>query len=156
LGLILICMTLYYSVFGIIANLTLGMNLILLIAGMSLLGSTLTLPGIAGIVLTLGMAVDANVLIFERIREELRLGMSPHASIQRGFEYAFSTIVDSNLTTLIAGVILFAIGEGAIRGFAITLCLGILTSLLTATTGSRILVHILYRKRTVKHLHIGA
>src|SRR4029079_9339865 len=105
--LILVFMTAYYSVFGIIANVVLFFNLVLLLALMSSIGATLTLPGIAGIVLTLGMAVDASVLIFERIREELRNGMSPHASIQRGFEHAFATIVDSNLTTLIVGLILY-------------------------------------------------
>lgn len=156
LGLVLIFMGLYYSVFGLIANIALLANLILLVALMSLIGATLTLPGIAGIVLTLGMAVDANVLIFERIREELRLGMSPQASIHRGFEYAFTTIIDSNLTTLIVGIILFAIGTGPVKGFAVTLCLGILTSLLTATTGSRALVHLLYgNKRSIKHISVG-
>ncbi len=113
MGLVLVFMVMYYSVFGLIADLALIANLILLVALMSLIGATLTLPGIAGIVLTLGMAVDANVLIFERIREELRLGMSPQASIHRGFEFAFATIIDSNLTTLIVGIILFAVGFGS-------------------------------------------
>jgi len=155
LGLVLLFMTLYYSVFGMIANLALLANLILLLAIMSIIGATLTLPGIAGIVLTLGMAVDANVLIFERIREELRLGMSPKASIVRGFEYAFATIIDSNLTTLIVGVILFAVGTGAVKGFAVTLCIGILTSLLTATTGSRALVELLYGGRSIRRVRVG-
>lgn len=155
LGLILIFMTFYYSVFGMIANIALMANLILLIALMSLISATLTLPGIAGIVLTLGMAVDANVLIFERIREEMRLGMSPKASIHRGFEYAFATILDSNLTTLIVGVILFAVGTGPVKGFAVTLCIGILTSLLTATTGSRALVELLYGVRSTRRIRIG-
>lgn len=153
--LVLVFMTLYYSVFGLIANVALLANLVLLLALMSLIGATLTLPGIAGIVLTLGMAVDANVLIFERIREELRLGMSPHASIQRGFQYAFATIIDSNLTTLIVGVVLFSMGTGPVKGFAVTLCIGILTSLLTATTGSRALVQLLYGGRSVKHIRVG-
>ncbi len=155
LGLVLIFMAVYYSVFGIIADIALLANLVLLLAIMSLIGATLTLPGIAGIVLTLGMAVDANVLIFERIREELRLGMSPKASIVRGFEYAFATIIDSNLTTLIVGVVLFAIGSGPVKGFAVTLCIGILTSLLTATTGSRALVEFLYGGRSIKHVRVG-
>ena len=137
------------------ADIALVVNLILLLAIMSLIGATLTLPGIAGIVLTLGMAVDANVLIFERIREELRLGLSAQASIQRGFEYAFSTIIDSNLTTLIVGIILFTMGSGPIKGFAVTLCIGILTTLLTATMGSRALVHLFYGGRTLKRVRVG-
>jgi preprotein translocase subunit SecD len=155
MALVLVFMMMYYSVFGLVANIALIANLILLVALMSLIGATLTLPGIAGIVLTLGMAVDANVLIFERIREELRLGLSPQASIHRGFEYAFATIIDSNLTTLIVGVILFAVGSGPVKGFAVTLCLGILTSLLTATTGSRALVNLLYSKRNIKRIRVG-
>lgn len=155
MGLVLVFMAIYYSVFGLIADLALIANLILLVALMSLIGATLTLPGIAGIVLTLGMAVDANVLIFERIREELRLGMSPQASIHRGFGCAFATIVDSNLTTLIVGVILFAVGTGPVKGFAVVLCLGILTSLFTATTGSRALVSLLYGKRSIKRVRVG-
>lgn len=155
LGLVMLFMALYYSMFGILADIALVVNLILLLAIMSLIGATLTLPGIAGIVLTLGMAVDANVLIFERIREELRLGLSAQASIQRGFEYAFSTIIDSNLTTLIVGIILFTMGSGPIKGFAVTLCIGILTTLLTATMGSRALVHLFYGGRTLKRVRVG-
>lgn len=155
LALVLAFMAVYYSVFGIIADIALLANLVLLLAIMSLIGATLTLPGIAGIVLTLGMAVDANVLIFERIREEMRLGMSPKASIVRGFEYAFATIIDSNLTTLIVGIVLFAIGSGPVKGFAVTLCIGILTSLLTATTGSRALVELLYGGRSIKRVRVG-
>lgn len=155
LGLVLVFMTFYYSVFGVIANLALLANLIFLLALMSLIGATLTLPGIAGIVLTLGMAVDANVLIFERIREELRLGLSPKNSIHRGFQYAFATIIDSNLTTLIVGVILFSVGTGPVKGFAVTLCIGILTSLLTATMGSRALVELLYGGRNIKRIRVG-
>lgn len=155
LGLVLVFMAFYYSVFGMIANVALVANLVLLVAIMSLIGATLTLPGIAGIVLTLGMAVDANVLIFERIREELRLGMSPRVSIHHGFEYAFATIIDSNLTTLIVGVILFAVGTGPVKGFAVTLCIGILTSLLTATMGSRALVELLYGGRNIKRVNVG-
>lgn len=153
--LILVFMTAYYSVFGIIANIALFLNLILLLALMSLVGATLTLPGIAGIVLTLGMAVDANVLIFERIREELRRGMGPHASIKSGFEHAFATILDSNLTTLIVGIILYAVGTGPVKGFAVTLSLGILTSLLTAVTATRAIVELIYGKRQVKKLLVG-
>lgn len=153
--LILGFMTVYYSVFGIIANIALFFNLILLLALMSLIGATLTLPGIAGIVLTLGMAVDANVLIFERIREELRNKCAPRLSIQRGFEHAFATILDSNLTTLIVGVILYMIGTGPVKGFAVTLSLGILTSLLTAVTATRALVELVYGKPQVKRLAVG-
>jgi preprotein translocase subunit SecD len=153
--LILTFMTFYYSLFGVIANIALFFNLILLLAFMSLIGATLTLPGIAGIVLTLGMAVDANVLIFERIREELRNGMAPHSSIKRGFDSAFATILDSNLTTLIVGVILYIVGTGPVKGFAVTLSLGILTSLFTAVTATRALVELVYGKRQVKTLLVG-
>lgn len=153
--LIVVFMTAYYSLFGVIANIVLFFNLILLLALMSLIGATLTLPGIAGIVLTLGMAVDASVLIFERIREELRNGMTPQASIQRGFEHAFATIVDSNLTTLIVGLILYAVGTGPVKGFAVTLSLGILTSLFTAVIGTRAIVELIYGKRQVKKLAVG-
>lgn len=155
LSLVLLFMTFYYSVFGVIANLALLLNLVLLVALMSLIGATLTLPGIAGIVLTLGMAVDANVLIFERIREEIRSGMSPQASIHRGFEHAFSTIVDANLTTLIVGVILFAIGTGPVKGFAVTLSIGILTSMFTAITGTRAMVNFVYGGKPIKRLLVG-
>lgn len=153
--LILVFMTVYYSLFGIIANIALFLNLVLLLALMSLIGATLTLPGIAGIVLTLGMAVDANVLIFERIREELRNGSGPHASITRGFEHAFATILDSNLTTLIVGIILYSVGTGAVKGFAVTLSLGILTSLFTSVTATRAIVELVYGKRQVKKLLVG-
>lgn len=153
--LIVVFMTVYYSLFGVIANVVLLFNLILLLALMSLIGATLTLPGIAGIVLTLGMAVDASVLIFERIREELRNGMTPHASIQRGFEHAFATIVDSNLTTLIVGLILYAVGTGPVKGFAVTLSLGILTSLFTSVIGTRAIVELIYGNRQVKKLAVG-
>lgn len=144
LSLVVIFMGIYYSVFGIIANVALLLNLVFLVAIMSLIGATLTLPGIAGIVLTMGMAVDANVLIFERIREELRLGLSPQASIQHGFKHALSTIIDSNLTTLIVGIILFAVGSGPVKGFAVTLSIGIITSLFTAITATKAMVYLLY------------
>lgn len=157
LSLVVIVMLLYYSLFGLIANIALFLNLILLIAGMSIIGATLTLPGIAGIVLTLGMAVDANVLIFERIREEMQHNSSILACIRRGFEFALATIIDSNLTTLIVGVILFFIGTGPIKGFAVVLSLGILTSLFTATTCTNAMVGLLYEgKNRLKKIYIGA
>lgn len=157
-GLLLVLgfMAAYYRGFGLIANVALVANLVLLLAIMSIIGATLTLPGIAGIVLTLGMAVDANVLIFERIREELRLGVPPLSSIQKGFHGAFNTIIDSNLTTLIAGLVLFFIGSGPVKGFAVTLCIGILTSLYTAVTGSQLLIALIFNKpRPIKKLSIG-
>lgn len=153
--LIVIFMALYYSVFGIIADIALTLNLLLIVAILSMLGATLTLPGIAGIVLTVGMAVDANVLIFERIREELRNGVTVQASIHAGFERAFSTIVDANVTTLIVAVVLFSVGSGPIKGFAITLCIGILTSMFTAITFTRGLVNFIYGGKIGKKLAIG-
>lgn len=155
MALVVVAMLLYYSFFGLIANFALAINVVLLIALLSLIGATLTLPGMAGIVLTVGMAVDANVLIFERIREELRNGMSAQAAIHSGFERALSTIVDANLTTLIVGIILFCVGTGPVKGFAITLCLGIMTSMLTAITMTRAMVNFAYGGRSVKHLRIG-
>ena len=133
-------MTFAYGLFGIFAVIAVGLNVLLIIAVMSILGSTLTLPGIAGIVLTIGMAVDANVLIYERMREELRNGKSTIAALDAGFDRAFATIVDSNLTTLVAGIVMFWLGSGPIRGFAITLSLGILTTVFTAFTVTRLLV----------------
>jgi len=153
--LVLVFMALYYRTFGLIADVALFMNLVLLVAVCSMIGVTMTLPGIAGIVLTLGMAVDANVLIFERIREELRLGTPIQASIKSGYEKAFSTIVDANVTTLIAAVVLFSIGSGAIKGFAVTLTIGLLTSMFTAITGSRALVNYIYGGKRLKSLPIG-
>ena len=155
MGLILILMLAYYRFFGLIADIALLLNLILLVALLSIIDATLTLPGIAGIVLTVGMAVDANVLIYERIREELRHGLSPQAAIHAGYERAFSTILDANLTTLIVAVILFAIGTGPIRGFAVTLSLGLLTSMLTGITYTRAIVNWWYGGRNVKKLSIG-
>jgi preprotein translocase subunit SecD len=148
LALVLVFMLVYYRVFGLAANLALAANLVLLVAVMSLLGATLTLPGIAGIVLTVGMAVDANVLIFSRIREELASGMPPHSAIKRGYEHAFTTILDANVTTLIVAVILFAIGSGPVKGFAVTLSIGILTSMFTAIMGTRAIVNLIYGGRT--------
>jgi preprotein translocase subunit SecD len=149
-------MIIYYQVFGIVADLVLLANVILLGALLSMLHVALSLPGIAGIILTVGMAVDANVLIYERIREELRNGVSPQASIKAGFEKAFSAILDSNVTTFIAGVVLFVFGTGAIKGFAIVLSIGILTSMFTALMGSRALLTLMFGgKRKITKLAIG-
>jgi preprotein translocase subunit SecD len=144
---VVVFMLIYYRLFGMIANAALFANLVLVAALLSLLQAVLTLPGIAGIVLTVGMAVDANVLIFERIREELRNGNSPQASIAAGYNKAFSSIIDANITTLIAAVVLFTFGTGAIRGFAVTLSLGILTSLFTSIIGTRAVVNLIYGSR---------
>ncbi|MDD9871408.1 MAG: protein translocase subunit SecD [Gammaproteobacteria bacterium] len=152
--LVLIFMVLYYRLFGMVANTALFVNLVLIVAVLSLLQATLTLPGVAGIVLTVGMAVDANVLIFERIREEIRNGNSPQASIHLGYDKAFSTIVDANLTTLIAAIVLFNFGTGPIKGFAITLSIGILTSMFTAIVGTRGVVNLVYGGRRVRRLAI--
>jgi preprotein translocase subunit SecD len=154
LSLVLVFMAVYYRVFGLIANLALVVNLVLIVAIMSLLGATLTMPGIAGIVLTVGMAVDANVLIFERIREEIRVGNSPQASIHSGYDKALSTIVDANITTLIAAVVLFSFGTGPVKGFAVTLTIGIITSMFTAIIGSRALINLIYGGRRLNQLAI--
>ncbi len=153
--LVVVFMALYYRVFGLVADLALFANLVLIIALLSLLQASLTLPGIAGIVLTVGMAVDANVLIFERIREELANGNSPQASIRAGYEKAFSTIADANITTLIAAMVLFSFGTGPIKGFAITLALGIITSMFTAIIGTRAVINLIYGYRQVSSLAIG-
>ncbi|MDN3610835.1 protein translocase subunit SecD [Vibrio ostreicida] len=146
---------LYYRKFGFIANMALMVNLVLIIGVMSMIpGATMTLPGIAGIVLTVGMAVDANVLIFERIREELRDGRNPQQAIHQGYANAFSTIADANITTLITAIILFAVGTGAIKGFAVTLSIGILTSMFTAIIGTRCVVNLLYGGKRVNKLSI--
>jgi preprotein translocase subunit SecD len=153
--LVLVFMALYYRVFGLIADLALFANMVLLISLLSMLGATLTMPGIAGIVLTVGMAVDANVLIFERIREELRNGNTPQASIRAGYDKAFSTIADANITTLIAAFVLFLFGTGPIKGFAVTLSLGIVTSMFTAIMGTRAVVNLVYGgKKRIKRLAI--
>ncbi|NND64818.1 MAG: protein translocase subunit SecD [Gammaproteobacteria bacterium] len=152
---VVIFMLFYYQVFGLFADLALLGNLVFIVALLSLFQAALTLPGIAGILLTVGMAVDANVLIFERIREELRNGNSPQASIHAGYEKAFSSIADANVTTLIAALVLFFFGTGPIRGFAVTLSLGIITSMFTAIIGTRALVNWIYGGRSVKRLHIG-
>jgi preprotein translocase subunit SecD len=152
---VLFFMALYYKVFGLVADLVLIANVVLLTALLSLMHATLSLPGIAGIILTVGIAVDANVLIYERIREELRKGVTPQAAIRAGFDKAFSAIADSNITTLIAGVVLWVFGTGAIKGFAVVLTLGIATSMFTSLMGSRALVTLMYgRKRKVARLAI--
>lgn len=153
-SLVLIFTVIYYRAFGVIACLALTTNLVLLVALLSMLQATLTMPGIAGIVLTVGMAVDANVLIFERIREELRAGNSPQASIRAGYEKAFSSIADANITTLIAAVVLFGFGTGPIKGFAVTLSLGIATSMFTAIMGTRAVVNLVYGGRRLSRLAI--
>lgn len=147
LAVVVVTMLLFYGVFGVIANVALALNVLLILTALSMFGATLTLPGIAGIVLTIGMAVDANVLIFSRIREELKAGASPQQAMFAGYERAFVTILDSNLTTLIVAIILFAIGTGPVKGFAITLTIGILTSLFTSIVASRGLVNLIYGGR---------
>ncbi|MFG1489722.1 protein translocase subunit SecD, partial [Oceanospirillum sp. HFRX-1_2] len=154
MALVVIFMLAFYRVFGLFANIALTVNLILLAALMSMMSATLTLPGIAGIVLTLGMAVDANVLIFSRIKEEMQNGASPQMAIHAGFERAFVTIFDANLTTLLVAVILFAVGTGPVKGFAVTLSLGILTSMFTAIMVTRAQVNLTYGGRQLKKLSI--
>jgi preprotein translocase subunit SecD len=153
-GLVLIFMFIYYRTFGLFANVALALNLVLMVAALSVFQATLTLPGVAGIVLTVGMAVDANVLIFERIREELGNGNSPQASIHMGYNRALSTIVDANITTLIAALVLFNFGTGPIKGFAVTLSIGIVTSMFTAIILTRGLVNLFYGGRRVEKLAI--
>ncbi|MGD8809569.1 MAG: protein translocase subunit SecD, partial [Gammaproteobacteria bacterium] len=154
--LVIVFMGIYYRLFGLIANVALLANVVLIVALLSLVSAALTLPGIAGIVLTVGMAVDANVLIFERIREELRNGNSPLASIRAGYDKAFSTIADANITTLIAALVLFFFGTGPIKGFAVTLAFGIITSMFTAIVGTRAVVDWIYGSRKqISRLSIG-
>jgi preprotein translocase subunit SecD len=153
-GLVVLFMIVYYRLFGVLANVALAFNVVIIVAIMSFLQATLTLPGIAGIILTVGMSVDANVLIFERIKEELRLGNSPQASIFIGFEKAFATILDSNITTLVVAVALFAFGTGSVKGFAVTLIIGILSSMFTAITGTRMIINWIYGNRRVEKLSI--
>ncbi len=152
--LVLILMAVYYKTFGLIANVALAFNLIVIVAVLSLLQATLTLPGIAGIVLTVGMAVDANVLIFERIKEEIKIGNTPQSSIFIGYEKAFVTILDANITTLLVALVLFGFGTGPVKGFAITLSIGILVSLFTAIWGTRMIVNWVYGNRHVENLSI--
>jgi len=155
LALVVLFMVAYYRVFGMAAVVALSANLVLLVGIMSLLGATLTLPGIAGIVLTVGMAVDANVLIFARIREEINQGAPPQTAINNGFDRALVTILDANITTLIVAIILYAIGTGPIKGFAVTLSVGIVTSMFSAIMGTRALVNAVYGGRRVRALSIG-
>ena len=154
-GMVLIFMVFYYRLFGLVANIALAVNVLLLIAIMSIISATLTLPGIFGIVLIVGMAVDANVLIFTRIREELASGLSPQGAISAGFDRAFSTIIDANVTTLLVGIVLFTIGTGPVKGFAVTLMIGIATSMFTAIIVTRALINLVYGGRAVKQLSIG-
>ena len=151
---VVIFMVIRYKVFGVLADLALTANVVLIVAILSMLQATLTLPGIAGIVLTVGMAVDANVLIFERIREELRNGNTPQASINAGYERAMATIADSNITTLIAALVLFGLGTGPIKGFAVTLSIGIMTSMFTAIMGTRAIANLIYGGRKLNKLTI--
>ncbi len=145
---------LYYKLFGLIADLALLMNLVLLVAILSIFQATLTLPGIAGIVLTLGMAIDANVLICERIREEIRNGATPLAAIRAGYEKAWATILDANVTHLIAAIGLITFGSGPIRGFAITLTIGIITSMFTSVTGTHSIISLIFGRSKVKALSV--
>jgi preprotein translocase subunit SecD len=154
-ALVVLFMFAYYRLFGLAANAALVMNILLIFSVMSLIGATLTLPGIVGIVLTVGMAVDANVLIFTRIREELGNGISPQQAIDAGYNRAFTTILDANLTTFLVAVVLFTIGTGPVKGFAVTLMIGIATSMLTAIVGTRAIVNLIYGGRTVRALSIG-
>ena len=151
---VVLFMVFYYRWFGLAANIALFANVVLITGFMSLLGATLTLPGIAGIVLTIGMAVDANVLIFSRIREELAEGKDPQTAIEQGFSRAFVTIFDANVTTLIASIVLYAIGTGPIKGFAITLSIGIVTSMFTAILGTRAIINLMYGNKNIQELRV--
>ncbi len=153
-ALVVLFMAVYYRLFGMIANFALAFNVVIIIAILSMLQATLTLPGIAGIILTVGMSVDANVLIFERIKEEIRNGNTPQSAIYIGFEKAFATILDSNITTLLVAVMLFAFGTGSVKGFAVTLIIGILSSMFTAITGTRMIINWVYGNRRVEKLSI--
>jgi preprotein translocase subunit SecD len=155
MAVVLLFMLVYYRSFGLIANLALTANLVMVVGVMSMIpGAVLTLPGIAGMVLTVGMAVDGNVLIYERIREELRAGRSVQQAIHEGYGNAFSTIADANITTFITALILFAVGTGAIKGFAVTLMIGIATSMFTAIVGTRSIVNAIWGGKRVKTLSI--
>jgi preprotein translocase subunit SecD len=154
LALVLLAAAIYYKLFGLVADIALFFNLVILLAVMSLIGVTLTMPGVAGIVLTLGMAIDANVLICERVREELRNGSTPHASIRAGYEKAWSTILDANVTHLIAALALTTMGTGAIKGFGVTLMIGILTSLFTSVTLTHAFTALIHGHRKLKTLSV--
>jgi preprotein translocase subunit SecD len=151
---VIVFMAIYYRWFGMIANVALLSNVVFIVALLSLLQASLTLPGIAGIVLTVGMAVDANVLIFERIREELAAGSAPQLAIHAGYEKALSSIADANITTLIAAIVLFAFGTGPIKGFAVTLSLGIITSMFTAIVGTRVIVNLAFGGRKLESVPV--
>jgi preprotein translocase subunit SecD len=153
-GLVVLFMAVYYRLFGMIANLALAFNVVIVVAILSMLQATLTLPGIAGIILTVGMSVDANVLIFERIKEELNNGNTPQSAIFIGYDKAFATILDSHFTNLVVAVVLFAFGTGSIKGFAVTLIIGILSSMFTAITGTRMVINWVYGNRRVEKLSI--
>ena len=153
---VILFMAMYYRVFGLIADMALILNIVFIVACLSIIGATLTLPGIAAIVLTVGMAVDANVLINERIREEMRNGNTPQAAIHAGYDRAFATIIDANLTTLIVAIVLVALGTGSVKGFAVVLIIGLITSMITAIFFTRAVVNLVYgRQRKIKHLSIG-
>jgi preprotein translocase subunit SecD len=152
--LVVLFIAIYYKGAGIIANIALGLNIVLISAGLAFFGATLTLPGIAGIILTIGMAVDANVIIFERIREEVRVGKTPRAAVDAGYSKATLTILDANVTTLIAALVLFQFGTGPVKGFAVTLSLGIVASLFTAIIVSRMIFDYLVFQRRIKQLSI--
>ncbi len=153
-ALVVLFMAVYYRIFGMIANFALAFNVVIVVAILSMLQATLTLPGIAGIILTVGMSVDANVLIFERIKEELKNGNTPQAAIFIGYEKAFATILDSHFTNLVVAVVLFAYGTGSVKGFAVTLIIGILSSMFTAITGTRMVINWIYGNRRVEKLSI--
>ena len=153
-AIVIVFMLIYYGLSGLIADFALILNILFIMAGLAFFSATLTLPGIAGIILTIGMSVDANVLIFERIREELRLGKTPRASIDGGYSKAVVTILDAQVTTLIAALVLFQFGTGPIRGFAVTLSIGILASLFTAIFATRIIFDYLYVQRNMKKISI--
>ena len=153
-GLVVLFMAVYYKLFGMIANMALAFNVVIVVAILSMLQATLTLPGIAGIILTVGMSVDANVLIFERVKEEIHNGNSPQAAIYAGYEKAFGTIFDSHFTNLVVAIVLFAFGTGSIKGFAVTLIIGIISSMFTAITGTRMIINWLYGDKRVEKLSI--
>jgi preprotein translocase subunit SecD len=152
--LVVLLMAGYYKLFGMIADVALAFNVVIVVAILSMLQATLTLPGIAGIILTVGMSVDANVLIFERIREELKNGNTPQSAIYMGYDRAFATILDSHVTNLVVAVVLFAFGTGSVKGFAVTLIIGILSSMFTAITGTRMVINWIYGNRRVEKLSI--
>jgi preprotein translocase subunit SecD len=153
-SLVIVFMAVYYKVAGVLADLAVVLNILYLLAALAAFEATLTLPGIAGIVLTIGMAVDANVLINERMREEVRLGKSPRAAVEAGYERALPAILDSNITTFLSGLILFQFGSGPVKGFAVTLCLGIISSVFTAVVGTRVVYDYLLAKRRLVALSV--